>query len=68
MAAETGVRGRECQDAFDPAVLRRRAKQVLHVDGGLQVTGFDPALQRLGAQARCNLGAIRQKLLHLDDG
>ena len=68
MAAKAGVCGGECQNAFDPALLRRRAKQVLHVDGSLQVTGFDPAFQRFGAQAGRYLGPIRQKLLHFYAG
>ena len=68
VAAKAGVSGAEREHAFDPAVLRGGAKQVLHVDRRFQVFGFDPTFWRFRAQASHHLGAVWHELLHFHAG
>ena len=50
------------------AILRRGAEQVLHVDAGLQLRRFYPALLAVRRQRQLHFQLIRFELLHIDRG
>ncbi len=50
------------------AILRRGAEQVLHIDAGLQLRRFYPALLAVRRQRQFHFQLIRFELLHIDCG
>jgi hypothetical protein len=63
--AEHREAGAQRERAFDLAIGRGRAEQVLHIDERLQVLGLDPAFGHFAAELGDDLGAVGQKFLHL---
>ena len=67
-AVKARIHGAQRQPGSDATVLRRRAKQVLHVNIGFQFRRFHPTLLPVWRQLQLHLQLIRLKLFNIDGG